>query len=264
MNAPVAAILRSRRLRRWAVGGALVVVALVGVPALVAAVLVQRPPSWWRAVHRDDPRTLDRARGIEDRAFSELTAVRPADEVYASEHPESWGSEVWTFRVDAPEANAWLNARLPQWLANQDGSFRWPGEIGEVQVDFEDAEVRVGMLVHAVDRDHIVSATLTPRVGEDGSLWLPARWVQMGRLALPASWVLEKADARRAEFLPASMARMPETDGMFRAFAGELPIARNAVVRLDDGRRVRLLSITPRDGTLYLTCRTELPVASRR
>ena len=99
--------------------------------------------------------------------------------------------------------------------------------------------------------------TLDPQIREDGSLWMPARWVSVGRLAVPGDWVIDHADRRRDQFIPEDLKDLPETAAMFRAFAGEAPIATDAVVTLGDGRVVRLLEMRPADGRLELTCRTE-------
>ena len=50
---------------------------------------------------------------------------------------------------------------------------------------------------------------------------------------------------------------LPEVDAFFGALAGENAIFPNATVRLDGGRRVRVLSVSPKNGRLDLTFQTE-------
>lgn len=243
----------SRRARRWAALSGLGVVAVIFLLAAAAAVLSRESPAWWRTVRRDDPATIEVARHVEDALTRLLTRGRPME---PADEPGEWQSEPWSFRVHAGEANAWLNVRLRMWLANRDEAFAWPEELGEVQVDFHDGKVRLGASVRIGGRDQIISATLDPRLAE-GSLYTPAEWVSVGRLAVPASWVLEAAGPDAGGYVPRKLRGLPETDAMFQAFLGAAPMFRNAVIKLGDGRRVRVLDIRPDAGALVVRCRTE-------
>lgn len=234
------------------------VVAVSSLAVLASLALIRESPDWWRTVRRDDPRTIRAAQDVEDALMSDFSAVRPTDPSFVPNEPGQWRSEPWTIRVEASEANAWLNVRLPKWLANREEEFRWPEEVSELQVDFDQGVLRIGARVRISGQEQIVSATIRPALADDGSLTAPARWVHVGRLAVPASWVLSAAEGNAARYIPRSVAGLPETDAMLKAFQGLGPVVSNAVVRLGDGRRVRLLRIEPRDGALVLTCQTEV------
>jgi hypothetical protein len=240
------------------VAGGLAVVALGSIGALAALALIRESPDWWRTVRRDDPRTIQAAQGIEDRVFNGLYAARPTDPAFVPETQGQWRSEPWTIRVEAADANAWLNVRLPKWLANREEGFRWPDEISEIQVDFDRGALRIGARITMGGQEQVVSATVEPQLNTDGSLSAPATWVHVGRLAVPASWVLEHTEQNAARYMPKSVAKLPETEAMLKAFLGQLPLVRNAVMRLGDGRRVRILSVEAKDGALVLTCQTEV------
>jgi hypothetical protein len=242
------------RLRRWVIGSGALLAAVVTCAVAVAATLADQAPVWWRTVRGDDPGALARGIEVENRAGNLIYRIRPAD----TAAPDRYQSEVWTVDLSVPEANAWLNARLPGWLASQWDESVWPSEMSEVQVEFREGLIAVGARITLGGRQRYFTATLAPEIRADGSLWLPARWVSVGRLAAPGDWVVDYAGRRRDQFVPEDLRHLPETAAMFRAFAGEAPMARDAVVTLGDGRIVRLLAMIPADGRLQLVCRTEV------
>ncbi len=247
---------RARRVRRWLLAGAASVVGVACAASLGAVGLARARPAWWRPDGSAGPGVDTIARRIEDSVASSLTLARPADPAFVDAHAGAWGSEVWTLRVGAPEANAWLNRRLRGWLRSQELDATWPPELRELQVDFSGSRIRVGARLHGAARDRVLSATLAPAIGPDGSLWVDAGWVHVGRLGMPASWVIDDERAM-ARYVPARLRERPESAGIARALAGAAPLVREAVFRLPDGRRVRVLGIEARDGVLELTCRTE-------
>jgi hypothetical protein len=247
-------VLRKRRTRRWAIGAALGVVFGSSVATLIALALTRVAPSWWRSVRRDDPEVLALGQQVENSVVNRIYKNR-ADGAPPS---GSWHSDPWTIEVSAPQANAWLNARLPKWIANQAEEFRWPKDVTEVQVQFEISRIVVGAKVKAGDRTQVVTATLEPRLERDGRLFMPATWVNVGRLAIPADWILDHARRNAGDYLPRDLKGLPETDLAFRAFAGEQAVRTSTLINLGDGRSVRILAIEPRDGSLLLTCQTEL------
>ncbi|MFM9995149.1 MAG: hypothetical protein ACKVU4_05045 [Phycisphaerales bacterium] len=247
-------ILRSRRVRRWVIGTGVGVVGATFLFAAAAATLARGAPAWWRTVSRDDPVTIETARRVEDNLTRLLTRGRPMER---AGNPGAWRSEPWSFRVQASEANAWLNVRLRPWLANRGEEVVWPDELSELQVDFHEGKVRLGACLRVGDRDQIVSATLDPSL-RAGSLFTPAEWVHLGRLGVPATWVLEAAGPDAGGYIPDRLRDLPETDAMYRAFLGTTPMFRNAVIKIGDGRRVRILGITPDGGSLIVSCQTEV------
>lgn len=242
------------KVRRWIIGVSALLVALVTCGVAVAMTLADQTPAWWRSVRGDDPRTVARGIEVENRTGNIIYRVRPADAAIT----DRYQSEVWTVEFSASEANAWLNARLPGWLASQWEESVWPSEMSEVQVEFRGGLMAVGARITLGGRERYFTATVEPQIRADGSLWLPARWVSVGRLAAPGEWVVDYAGRRREQFIPEDLKDLPETAAMFRAFAGEAPMAHDAVVTLGDGRVVRLLAMTPQDGRLQLVCRTEV------
>lgn len=256
---PVARIPRWPRIRRWTVGTGLALVAAVTISALLAWALVQEVPVWWRIVRKDDPKTAETALLIENSVWNQIYLSREMAPAADAAAADLGPAAEWTVSLKAADANAWLNERLPKWLANQHEEAPWPKELEEVQVDFGDGLVRIGAKVRQPGQTRVLSATLQPDLRPDGTLWLPASWVSIGRLAVPADWVLQQAEQRKADFIPAELRDLPETVAMFRGFAGKSPIVQNAVVKLEDGRRVRLLKLRPVNGRLEITCRTERP-----
>jgi hypothetical protein len=73
-------------------------------------------------------------------------------------------------------------------------------------------------------------------------------------LPVPAGWVLAGAGNPSTPYVPESLSALRATADLFRAFAGESPMVREAVVRLGDGRQVRLMRLVAREGWLEITC----------
>ncbi len=232
---------------------------------LVALALSQERPSWWRSVNAHDPEVIAIAESLENAVATLLTQARPPGEDGDATRP-------WTVRIAAADVNAWLNARLPTWMeSREDVKFEWPDSLQELQIDFRDGLIHVGARVSAakrVDPDtrtgNYFSAAIAPQFRGDGSLWMPAKWVALGRLSVPASWMLrEPEEIARTDRVPGELAAMPETRQVLAAFAGRLPALTNPTIKLGDGRRVRILAMTAADGRLAITCQTMLREPSR-
>lgn len=237
----------------------LVLTACVGV--LVAFALARSSPRWWRTILGEDPATIALAVSFENRLVNSINDHKPKPPVVPG---GPWCSDPWTIPIRAVEANAWLNVRLPKWVANQqdpggngDGrGFRWPRNLSDLQVDFSDRQITIGARVRSGDRHQVLTATLQPRLEGEGELWLPANWVNLGRLAIPASWVLERAKSGAAEYIPTDLRNLEQTQKLFRAFEGLEPIADRTLINVN-GQRFRIIRILPRDGVLEVTCQTE-------
>ncbi len=238
-----------RRLRRYAVTCGVVIAAVVSPAVLIGVVLAHQAPAWWRSVQPTDPTTIAMADRVENFIITQATEQR---QVSADGSPRPWA-----LALGPEEANAWLNAKLPQWLANQSDHFAWPENLGEVQVDFRGGRLAVGVRVVQGGSAQILSATLDPQVHPDGSLWVAAGWISVGRLAIPASWVLSGAVDYAKQKVPQELRALPEARAMFAAFAGQQAIMKNASHRLHDGRRIRLLGLEARGGKLLVTCQTD-------
>lgn len=275
-NTPV----RRRRNRRIALAAGFIVVALVSAGALIALALAQENPRWWTSVNPDDPHTVELAEAVENGLTSALTRVRPAPASRAG--TAGANDAAWSVFITNEQANAWLNVRLKRWLADQTEQgvidFKWPREVGQVQVCFEDGRIHVGARVErpgagseARPRPQTLGASLRVGFGSDGSLWLTAERIEIGRLPVPASWVLGSARSRGASAgekkvgeVSEDLARLPQTQKVIEAFRGERPVISRPVIKLADGRRVRLLAIEPKDGRLVITAQTEVRDANGR
>lgn len=256
---------RASRLRRWGVTGAFVLIVIGTAAGLVILALSQDRPSWWRSVNPRDPAVIAVAERLENAVATILTQARPPSE-------DGDPAKPWTVRVAAADVNAWLNARLPTWMeSREDVDFQWPESLQELQIDFRDGLIHVGAKVSAAKRiepdtrsGNYFSAAIAPQFKTDGSLWMPARWVALGRLSVPASWMLKEPDeVASAERVPDELADLPETRHVLAAFAGKVPAMGNPTIKLGDGRKVRVLGMTAADGKLAITCQTILREPSR-
>lgn len=227
-----------------------VLASAVTVGVLFLVMLSRTPPSWWRVIDSRHPRTLDSARTIEAGVINAMHKRRDADPAFLPTAPGQYRSSTWRHELDAASASAWLSAKLPRWIDSR--GFSWPDEMAEIQVEFREGSIKAGALITTSDSGRrFVSLTLVPIVDEDGSLWLRAEGVRIGRLPLPGRlagqwagrWTMD-GDAFEPDLLLAKL-------------AGEEPFVESAGVRLSDGRRVRLIDVRPRAGRLELTCATE-------
>ena len=248
-----------RRLRTVALAGAVGLLAGLVVLMLAGWAMVRGSPTWWRQVDPSDPRTIAWAEAVHRAVGQHLTERRTADPSRNPDDPDAprWQSEPWSVRLEPHDANAWLNVELPRWLNASGDGHAWPNAFSQLQVEFREDQLFIGVRVEADGRSQVLSASLRPEVRADGSLWVPADWVHIGRLPIPAPWVLGEAEQRLPDLVPDELRRLPETRAMLRAFAGEHAIVQEPIVRLPDDRYVRLLNIRARHGRLEITCRTE-------
>lgn len=274
--ARVAHVVPTRSWKRRLIGGAFVLAVAGGALTLVGIALSQEAPAWWSAIDARDPEVLAAAQRVENGAATQLTKIRQQSDEIAD-----GSSAPWTVALKASDANAWLATRLGKWLESQEAeadasgrkvAFRWPRELGQVQVRFEGGVIGVGASVRstgkaAADQSEsvqVLTASIRPELRTDGSLWMPAGWVSLGRLSVPAAWMLPSGagakDQKHASVAnaaaPESLRDLPQTRDMLAVFSGEMPAMKRPVIRIGDGRRVELLRLEPRDGVLLITCRT--------
>ena len=281
------------RITRWT--GPVVLVLLLAVLAggLMIRDMARGQPVWWHPVANNDE-TRAEALVVENAWLSQLSLRRSADQTNDTAHtdavvretghsstsatsptpsppadadtlttdhsrPLAYRSDPWSVAMSEQQANAWLASRLPEWVENSGELTGWPDEVTDLQVDFDAPYLRIG--VRVIDKDgraRVLSATLRPELRGDGSLWLEADWVHVGRLSIPADWVLGEAEARADELLPAGLRDLPESRAFFRRLAGEAPVVERPLWRLPDGRQVRLIALQAGHDKLIVTCRTEL------
>lgn len=222
-----------------------------------AYLLSCQPPSWWRSIDLSDPMLAQRGQAVENDLTTELSRVRAGASPAAR-------AQSWQISIDTTAANAWLNTRLASWAESR-GDVKpgsWPREIREVQVDFDDGLVRLAVRLEVGGgggtggRERVLTADLRPQVRDDGTLWMEAQSVALGRLPLPASWVIGLARGEGPVALPATISGSAGVQHVARALAGEGPLMTQAQFKLPDGRRVRMLNLEPRGGKLIVTCTT--------
>jgi hypothetical protein len=103
----------------------------------------------------------------------------------------------------------------------------------------------------------VLWARVYPEVRSDGSLWLITNEVGIGSLRLPRA-VLDEEWIARGPFVPEALAQDASFRELLRVLRGEAPALRLAALRLDGGRRVRILEIGPvSHGATMMQMRTE-------
>lgn len=231
----------SRRPRRWLFAVAVLVPIALVAAALVLVVLAGRSPAWANAPLPADAATA--AERLENAAATQLTAPRPTD---PAADPARWTSTPWEVSLQESDVNAWLAHRLPMWLEHRGMAAQ--GDSPHVVVSLEDGLVRVATQVRQGNDVRTLSADCVPRVDASGALWLDVRAVYLGSLRVPRSLLSGSGTP-----LPAT----GETRRVLDALDGEAPLVSPAVIDLEDGRRVRILSLTPVQDRLDVRCVTE-------
>lgn len=216
--------------------------------------LASQPPEWWSPVDAADPRVDRAARSVENGVTDQLHRLRPAPT------PGETGGmqgQTWKIIIKEADANAWLAARLQDWLLNRNERLAWPANASQPQVAFEDGIMRLGFEVTEDGKGRVISAALAPTIDEQGALWLRLETLSIGRFPLPGSAVAEAGGAMIESRLPPEMQGNEDTKNFIQALAGKQALTREAVAKLSDGRKVRIMRITPREGELEVECRTD-------
>ncbi len=198
--------------------------------------LSRREPEWWYQPGESAPLAAEQ---VENAVISELSLARPA----ARQGP--YRSREWTLEVVQDEANAWLATRLRSWVENRGG--RWPDQLDGVRVAFEPGRVLLGLRLTEEYGGRVISTAGVPRVATDGSLWLQATSTRLGSVPLPQGLLLDRLR---------QLSQGGAAD-LVNALDGRSALLRDAVIGLDDGRRVRILGVEVADGVLRLRLRTE-------
>lgn len=209
-----------RRAQRLALAALLALVALVA----VLWVFLTAAPPWWQATRDTGEAARTAAAELEQGVASEFTRVRGP------------GVQPWRVRLRAEDANAWLAARLPQWLQH-DRSLPWPEGVGMPQLHLDEQGATLG-----AERDgRIASASWRVEPGAPGSraARLVPEGAAVGRLPLP----------------------MAAQVGSW--FVPELASPLLLEVRLGDGRTVRVVGAEFAPGEVVLDCETIAPGAAQ-
>jgi len=245
-----------------------VVFVAIGLP--IAMGMMARAPSWWRSIDARSTATIRAGTDLENHVVEVMRLVRPSGKPAAGTPtgPGSYQSEPWTIAIRAADANAWMNARLPKWVASRGPDttpssgpiapgtqtkarmFAWPEQVEQVQVEFARGMIHIGARIReSTPKDdassentrsaaRIVSASLVPELAADGSLWMRAEGVGVGSLPLPTSLLLSSASAGNMVALPQELRDLPETAALLRAFTGDTPLTVTPTLTLGDGHFV--------------------------
>jgi hypothetical protein len=253
---PRSTIRRLRAQRRLLVAIGLSLISAVCLSAAALYALTKADPAGWSTLNSADPAVAQAAFALENAVINQAHAARPGNR---AEPSRPWLSEPWTVSLSQHDANSWLAASLPRWLANQQPPVRMPDELTGLQLRFTTGGISVAARVQNGSQSHIIAASFEPELRADGSLWMPASWISIGRLPVPASWILGRiADQSRQanSSIPESLLRLADSSTIIDSLQGRIPIVQTPEVRLADGRRVRLLKIEPREGEVWLTMQT--------
>ncbi len=257
--------LRVRRLRRWAVGIGLGLAVALTLGWIMVGTMLRAAPPWWRQVRLEQQRTQEIAQEVENALGTHLHLGRPGER-----KPDGvWRSEPWGVSIPSADANAWLNARLPKWLETVDAGFELPHQVSQIQVEFRDGRIAIGAagrlggepairtdreLADADTSRRIVWASASSRIDEHGLLSLTLDRVYVGRLPISRAVLAEVAEraglGRHAEASAAA-------DTAWLDLLHGKPVKILPVMKLEDGRRVRITGLRAREGRLEITCVTE-------
>ena len=234
--APENPVLVPTRKRRWWL--ILLVVALVFLAGIVAALwLVRAEPSYWEPVDANDPAVAATAERIESRITSQTTSVRPPN-------------EVWELQVGEDQVNAWLAARLPLWLANQQVDRDVIQAVPQAMIDINLDRVELAVQVRLDGLAQIVRFAYRPQADGEQPMELVLKSVYAGRLRVPLELLVEQVRARAG--LDAQ-----DADRIVRHLQS-VPLR----LALDDGRIVTVTDVQLGEGVATLTCRTRPAGAS--
>lgn len=218
--------------------------AAVAVSALLmVAWMTTMRPSWWPQLDAESAPTVDLAERVEHGVVRVCSQVRPD-----ADGNDPYASAVWTLRMTEDEANAWLAARLPRWIESRQGEWPWVRSIGRVRVRFEPDGLRIGaeMLAEATGGDmRVMSVKGALAVDDAGKVLVSNASVSVGRVTVPAGAI---------EMLMPDLAR--EQGILLRALAGKGPLLERAELKLEDGRRVRVVGVRVSGGAIELDCVT--------
>lgn len=270
-GAPGARPSRLQQLTLWGAPTGIALSLLLALAVWLVGRGLRATPTWWDEPAAASADTADLARRVEGALGSQASARRDMDPLRTpGDHPpetdpNTLASEPWAFTLSVEQANAWLATRLRLWVESQ--GHTWPEQLAAVRVHFAGGRIIAGARLEREGQNRYVTATMRPEVRDDGSLWLTAETITVGRVAMPASWVLDQASARSDEIVPEPFRGLPEADAVFRVFAGQVPLSSEPEIRLPrpDKRRVRLLALdmvddpkaAPGVQRVAVTCRTE-------
>ncbi len=235
----------------WDRHGVRVLVGFVGACVVgwaVVMVVLHRAgtqPGWWPGLDPADAGVIAEAEKVERAFANQVSMVRTGTGGAGGS-----GDADWKVKVGSGSANAWLAVRLRAWVEGE--GVAWPEGVEQIRAGFAGDRVALGMRVRGGrGGGGVVWAQFTPEVRRDGSVWLKAHGAWVGTQRVPWFWALSGMERELA-------VHAPEAAGTLGAvLAGEMPLMVEPVVRLPDGRRVRVLELAAVEDGVGVALRTE-------
>jgi hypothetical protein len=206
--------------------------------------LTMRTPSWFGDSLSDPVEQRRIAQRLENRIITEAYRFRGG--VIAGEKGVRQTGEDWRVRVTEEEATAWLRAKLPEWLANLDPPAKLPSGINDLQAHFASGRAWIAWRME----ESVYTLSVGVRADESG-IWLVGVRAGIGTLSLPASW--------GGFGLAGAWGRTEVGENNWKIANGRAPLLAASTVRLEDGRRVRVIGARFVPGAVEIDCRTEAP-----
>lgn len=213
-------------------------------------------PEWWVAIDADDPEVVQLADHLENRLSRELTRPRslpydegsPADPDQPSTPASDENPDERQISLTQRELNAWVAAKAPQWLANQE--IKIPEQVKDYRIGLREGLVIISFAVEIQNADRFLSFSFKPITSPEGIVQARLDRIGFGRVSLPADGMNDliqqlssgdPAQERHLEQLQTQLEKLQATDL-------KLPI--------DEARQVELIQADLKEGEATLTIRT--------
>jgi hypothetical protein len=233
-GAPRRAARRRRFARRLSV-----VLLLLGLGALWLFVRISAAPSWWHPPDSSDVKVVEMGHGTEMDVIAAVHRIRP------SQNP------TWHYRLRNENMNAWLAVNLPKWFEHREGR-PWPENVSLPMVSARESGFNLGLKLPEQWGSRILAVRVLPNFEEDGRLRLTLDRVALGRVAVPGAAAEAMLGVVREAFR--KDAEEGDLDRIAATLFGETTLS--PILRLNDGRIVRLEAIELEDESVVFTCRT--------
>ena len=229
-------------MRRRRLVSAVVVFAALGGAALFLWRMTYVAPTWYAPPDSHDQQVAALADKVEQRMLEEAQKIREQ-------------SDRWTLKVREPQINAWLAARLPQWIEHEQHG-QWPEQFGTPQVKIDPQGISLALPLRTAlgSRPRVIVARIRPQI-IDGHLKLQIDRLALGRVILPGEPLANLL--RTLEPAVPALAKDQKFRKALDIFSGQRMV--DPVTRLADHRRLRLISFQLGDGWVDLTAQTLEP-----
>lgn len=232
-------MLRRRRRRRFILLALLEAVAIaIVIAALVLWRLTWTAPDWYAPPNPSDQAIINLADTVEYRLVEEAQKIRPPQ------------ADHWTLRVQESQINAWLSARLPKWIAHE-GDITWPPQLGTPQIRIQPEGISIALPIDRNGSSRTIVARLKPAMAGEMLVFRIDR-LALGRISLPGEPL--------ANLFQRLTAAAPQAADDPRIKTALDLLSRGQGVdpnlKLQDGRRIRLINFTLGEGRIDLIVQT--------